>query len=133
VFVQTRELACVVSVEPSAIVPTAPPPDALGLLDEPGFDVTVLPDLVVVGAGVLGVCDEPELERRGVVRGSLFVDDGAFVPEAGGTSLSCGCAVESWPASARSRFSVVSAPSAVVSGPCFCSPRQAPSATVATS
>src|SRR5690242_1713863 len=98
------------------MLPTAPPPAAPGLRPAPGFDVTVLPDAVVevVGADGAGVDGRGSvfrlpLVRRGVVRGSLFVDVGALVDGAfAGTSLSCGCVVVSRPASAKSRLSVVS-------------------------
>ena len=52
-FVQIFDDACVFSVEPAAIVPTAPPPDAPRIARTPGFVVTVLPLAVVVGAGGL--------------------------------------------------------------------------------
>jgi hypothetical protein len=95
----------------------------------PGFVVCVLPlrVVVVVGAGgVLGRGAGVEVRGvlRGVVRGVLRLAgrDVAGAGAAGwfaGTSLSCGWAAVSRFAIARSRFSVVSAPSAALSGACL--------------
>jgi hypothetical protein len=138
--VQTLDEAFVLSVVPAGIIPTAPPPDVDGLLVV-GFVVTVLPLAVVTGAGgvfagVVGAGAVFLGSFRGVVRGAVrrsgvvrFVAVGAGAAGVdAGTSLSCGCAAESRPASAKSRFSVLSVPSAVLSGPFFASERHAANA-----
>src|SRR4051812_28853211 len=108
-------------------MPTAPPPD-VAAVPVVGFVVTVLPLAVVTGAG--GVAARALF---GAVRGAVFGArrsgtvaflGGASAGAAGvaaGTSFSAGCAVLSRPASAKSRFSVLSAPSAPLSGPFFAS------------
>src|ERR1051325_4995588 len=137
VFVQIRELECGASGVPAAIVPTAPPPPVV----PPLLVVTVLPLGVVTGegAGFDGVgrgVVRAGVFVRGVVRvgGAVRVGGGALVlgvaAVPAGTSLSCGCAVESRPASDRSRFSVLSAPR--LSGPFLDSPPQAARAKAAT-
>src|SRR4051812_5880945 len=101
-----RELACVLSVAPAGIIPTAPPPAAPGFAAAPGFVVAVLPVrvVVVVGAGaglfsarVTGPLCAGRCVTRGCVRGSeRLLGAGAAVAGAfAGTSLSCGCAVVS--------------------------------------
>jgi hypothetical protein len=117
----------VVSVAPAGIIPTAPPPVSFD--DAPlGFDVTVFPFEVVVAAGGItgGLLGREGV--RGVVRsgarffvGDLAADGAGASGVVAGTSFNCGCAAESRPASARSRFNVLSAPSAVLSGPFFAS------------
>jgi hypothetical protein len=100
-------------------MPTAPPPDAAGLLPADGVVVTVFPlgvFAVVVagglffGAGELG---------RGVVFGVEGRGDEVFGAGAAGvfgaTSFNCGCAALSRFASARSRFNVESDASAALS------------------
>jgi hypothetical protein len=93
-----REFACVLSVEPAAIVPTAPPP--LVLAEPAGLVVTVLPLGVVLVAGSDGRgagVDGRGAGRDGVRAGGRVVlaagagAAGAF----DGTSLSCGCTVVS--------------------------------------
>ena len=139
VFVQTRELELAVSVAPAGMLPTAPPPLADAFLPAFGLVVTVLPLGVVVATG----CDGGGLALGadfgvdfgvdlGVLRaGALF--SGAAAGGDAGTSFSCGCEVESRLAIARSRFNVVSAPSATLSGPFFDSELQAPRSAAATS
>jgi len=139
--VHTFDAAFVVSVVPAGIIPTAPPLFAASLPF--AFDVTVLPLAVTVGSGgvvagavvgaVLGVVFGV---LRGTVRGGVrrsgvvarFVG-AAFAGASGvvaGTSFNCGWTVVSRPANARSRFSVLSVPSAVLSGPFFASELHAP-------
>ena len=140
VFVQIFDDACVLSVEPAAMVPTAPPPDVDAFA--PGFDVTVLPlgVVVVVGTEAGGVGRGAGVFVRGVGRDGRLAGCGAGRVETGagagvvlfGTSLSCGCAVVSRFASARSRLSELSAPRAVLS-PFFASERHAESAERTTS
>src|SRR5436305_855114 len=115
-----RELACVVSVAPAGIVPTAPPPDVPGLAAAPAFFVSVLPLAVVTGFGAAGtgllaaLVAGPLCAGRCTVRGGLFTRGLGVAVVVGapaafaGTSLSCGCAVVSRFASARSRFNVES-------------------------
>ena len=144
VFVQTVAVGVSESVVPASIVPTAPP-----LFEAPVLAgcVTVLPLAVLVGprgvsrVGVvvrgLGHIGARGVSRvgvdgrvvRGVVRAGADVA-GGFA----GTSFSCGCAVLSRPASARSRPNAdVSRLSALVVS-CFeLSVLQAPSATTAPS
>jgi hypothetical protein len=138
VFVQMRDDAFVVSVVPAAIMPTAPPPAEPGFAPAPGFVVTVLPLGVVTGAGADGGFDGRGdgvlgrgAGRVGVRAGAVAAGRGAGV--FGATSLSCGCAVVSRFANARSRFNALSAPSAALSGPFFASELHAPSKAIATS
>jgi hypothetical protein len=96
VLVQMREFACVVSVEPAAIVPTAPPPVAAPL----GLVVTVLPLGVVLVAGSdglgAGVAGFVVGRVDGRVCGRVVFAAGAGAAGAfAGTSLSCGCTVVS--------------------------------------
>jgi hypothetical protein len=131
--VQIFDDARPLSVEPAAIVPTAPPPDA----PPAGFVVTVLPLGVVVVAGKDLVGSGRGVGRlsRGVGRSVRFGCSDRFgsadLVGALGTSFNCGCAALSRFASARSRFSAVSAPSAVLSG-FFVSDRHAASDASAT-
>src|SRR5262249_45206448 len=127
VLVQIFDEALVFSVAPAGIMPTAPPPVELGFDLAPGFDVTVLPLAVVVGVDGAGA----ELLGRGAGRDGVVVRGrvGAGVVAGGGSfgmSFSDGWVPLSRFASARSRFSVVSAPSAVLSVR-FASERHAPS------
>jgi hypothetical protein len=132
VFVQIFDAALALSVDPAGIEPTAPPPVDDGLLRAPGFDCSVLPLRVVRVVGsvrrgcVRGV--ERDDVRAGVRAGALAA---GVLDDVAGTSLSCGCAVVSVPAMARSRFNALSAPSAVVSGPFFASELHAASAATA--
>jgi hypothetical protein len=91
VFVQIREFACVLSVAPAGIVPTAPPP-LDGLV--PGLVDTVFPLGVVLVVGVVGCVAGRGAGLVGVVRvvgvrvcGRVVVGAGAGVVVAG-TSLS---------------------------------------------
>ena len=100
VFVQISELACALIVLPAGMLPAR--------LVAPVPFVTVLPLAVLVAVFVVVV-----FVLVVVLVAPARPPAGALAPEVAGTSVSCGCAAVSLPASARSRLSVVSAASAV--------------------